>query len=61
MLSARANVSLADVEAELAALEADYKLRGAALRALIKVLKAEAGVSPERSVEPKPKTGGEEA
>jgi len=46
MLSKRANVTLADAEAELRELEADYKTRGAALRALIRVLKAEQPVAP---------------
>lgn len=40
-LSKRADVKLGQVEAELAALETEYKARRKALRALVAVLKAE--------------------
>lgn len=41
MLTDRANVKIEDVETELAELEADYRIRGKRLRALLAVLKAE--------------------
>jgi len=57
-LSKRADVKLGQVEAELAALEAEYKARRKVLRALVAVLKAEAtgqmSLLPEEETEDEP-------